>query len=384
MTADHTNASPPDSSGPRPRTAPTAAEVLGVPFLPPGAITVNSNRARAALGRVHAAMAPPPLRILEGLFGMLDHRVMVTLCEIGVPEALTRRTTVADLGERVGADADMLERLLRYAATRGWVRIDRRGRVKPTKVTRFLRCDHPGGWRSWVEFAGGDEIVAAVGALSVHEARSDGFAEVNGAPFFEWMAAHPDRWATFDQAMAAGAHMHALALVAALDWSATKNVCDVGGGTGELLACLLDLLPDVRGTVLDLPDVVGRSVEHPRLATVGGDAFVEVPGGFDTYLLVNVLHDWDDDAAGRILRRVVRAAGDRSRVIVVDGDRPTIPRADIAVATDVLMAALTGGGHERSPEEFARLGESNGLSHERSVRLASADFAHVFRTTARA
>ena len=362
------------------RTPPTVAEVLGVPFIPPSVVTRSGTRLRAALGRAHAAMAPPPLRILEGLFGMLDHRVLVALCEIGVPDALTAPTTVADLGKRVGADADMLERMLRFAATRGWVRIDRRGRVKPTKVTAFLRTDHPGGWRSWVAFAGGDEIVAAVGALSARQERVDGFAHVNGAPFFEWMAAHPDRWATFDQAMAAGGRMHALALVAALDWSTTRTVCDVGGGTGELLACLLDLLPEVRGTVLDLPDVVDRSVKHPRLATVGGDAFVDVPNGFDSYLLVNVLHDWSDDDAGRILERVVDAAGAQSQVIVVDNDRPTVPLPDVAVGTDVLMAALTAGGHERGPDEMVRLVEAQGLSHERSVRLASGDFVHVFRT----
>jgi hypothetical protein len=368
----------PTSNSARSRTPPTAAEVLGVPFVPPGAVALGGTRVRAALARAQAAMAPPPLRILEGVFGMLDHRVLVELCEIGVPDALTGPTTVADLGERVEADVDMLERLLRFAATRGWVRIDRRGRVKPTKVTAFLRTDHPGGWRAWVEFAGGPEVVAAVGAMSVRQGRSDGFAQVNGAPFFEWMAAHPERWTTFDQAMAAGGRMHALALVAALDWSATRSVCDVGGGTGELLACLLDLLPEVRGTVLDLPDVIGRSVQHPRLATVGGDAFVDVPSGFDTYLLVNVLHDWSDEDAGRILGNVVEAADVQSRVIVVDNDCPTVPLPDVAVGADVLMAALTAGGHERGPKAFARLGEAYGLSHDRSVRLASGDFAHVF------
>ena len=47
--------------------------------------------------------------------------------------------------------------------------------------------------------------------------------------------------------------MHALALAAAIDWSTTETVCDVGGGTGDLLAALLDLEPHLVGTVLDLP-----------------------------------------------------------------------------------------------------------------------------------
>ena len=54
-----------------------ARTILGVPSVPPGFVTDGVNRVRAALGVVHAAMAPPPVRILEGLFGLLDHRVLV-------------------------------------------------------------------------------------------------------------------------------------------------------------------------------------------------------------------------------------------------------------------------------------------------------------------
>jgi hypothetical protein len=326
-------------------------------------------------------MAPPPVRILDGLFGILDHRVLVTLCQAGVPEALTAPTEIADLAERIGVDASILERLLRFASTRGWVRVDRHGRVHPTAVTGFLREDHPGGWRAWVDFVSGTEVLAAVGALSADPSSTDAFAEVNGSPFFEWMSSHPERWAVFDRAMAAGAQMHALGLSKALDWTRPGTVCDVGGGTGQLLATLLDLEPNLRGMVFDLPDVVSRAVEHPRLSVEGGDALQHVPSGFDTYLLVNVLHDWSDADCRSILERTAEAANDQSRIVIVDSDRASTPRADIAVSADVLMAALTSGGKERNTDEFAAVARSAGLHHERSVRLVSADLAHVFRLT---
>lgn len=356
-------------------------DVVGVPVLPPGRVSVAGNRAREVVGRVHRTMAPPPVQVMEGLFGMLDHRVLVALCEVGVPDALTGRRTITDLAGEVGADEVLLERLLRYAATRGWVRIDRRGRVRPARVTAFLRSDHPGGWRAWVDFAAGDEVVAAVGRLSLQTGADHSFVVANGAPFFEWMADHPDRWETFDLAMAAGGRMHALGLAATLDWSPGEQVCDVGGGTGALLATLLDLVPGIEGTVLDLPGVVARAVAHPRLTAVGGDAFESVPAGFDTYLFVNVLHDWSDDDSVRLLRRVADSASPDSRVVVVDSDRTTVPRADIAVSADVLMAALTDGGKERDSSEFAELGRRAGLTLAASHHLPSADRAHEFRTS---
>lgn len=355
-------------------------EVLGVPVLPPGPVTVTGNRIREMLGRVHRSMAPPPVRILEGLFGILEHRVLVSLCEVGIPDALTGPCTVAELADAVGADEAQLERLLRLAATRRWVRIDRRQRIRPTRVTAFLRTDHPGGWRAWVDFAGGDEVVAAVGRLSPRADAGHPFVDANGSAFFDWMAEHPERWQAFDRAMAAGGRMHALGLAAVLDWHDSDRVCDVGGGTGDLLAALLDLAPSIEGTVFDLPDVVGRAVDHPRLTAIGGDAFEKVPAGFDTYLLVNVLHDWDDDDALRILQRVTEACGADARIVIVDNDRTSVPRDDVAVCADVLMAALTDGGKERDAAGFADLGRQAGLRLERSHRLPSADVAHVLRS----
>ena len=177
--------------------------------------------------------------------------------------------------------------------------------------------------------------------------------------------------------------MHALTLDAALDWSAARKVCDVGGGTGELLASLLELQPHLVGSLFDLPDVVARAVRHDRLTAIGGDAFKEVPSGFDTYLLVNVLHDWNDDDATTILGRVADAAAGGARIVVVDNERTASPRNDLAVSADVLMAALTNGGRERSTSEFTALGRRCDLRLARTVRLASGDLAHEFVTSRR-
>lgn len=252
------------------------ADVIGAPLLPPAVASAAVNRLRALVGRSHRSLAPPPVQILEAALSLLDHRAMVALCEAGVPDVLAQPATIPDLAERTSTDPDVLERLVRYGATRGWVRIDRRGRVRPTKTTQFLRSDHPGGWRSWVDFVGGDEVTAAVASLSASRA-VDPFAVANGSAFFEWMADHPDRWMVFDEAMAAGARLHGLGLAAALDWSSDSKVCDVGGGTGALSSTLLDLHPHLVATTFDLPSVIARSVEHPRLDAVGGNMF-EGPG----------------------------------------------------------------------------------------------------------
>jgi 2,7-dihydroxy-5-methyl-1-naphthoate 7-O-methyltransferase len=204
--------------------------------------------------------------------------------------------------------------------------------------------------------------VGALGRLGVGVRDGvDPFATANGLPFFEWMASHPGRSAAFDEAMEAGARMHGLVVAAALDWSGSRAVCDVGGGTGAFLAVLLEQEPHLRGAVLDLPAVIARARPHDRIEFVAGDAFAAIPTGFDTYAFVNVLHDWGDEDALRLLTRAREATDKGARIVVVDADRPRRPVDDVSLQTDLLMLALTPGGRERSADDFAAIGSRAGL-----------------------
>jgi hypothetical protein len=136
---------------------------------------------------------------------------------------------------------------------------------------------------------------------------------------------------------------------------------------------LLEREPHLHGVLFDLPAVVARAPAHERLSVVGGDAFTAIPDGCDVYLFVNVLHDWDDGDAARLLRNVPRG----TKTIVVEAERRTRPIDGITARTDLLMLALAPGGRERSAEEFARLARSGGGVVDRSVRLVSGDRAIV-------
>jgi hypothetical protein len=352
-------------------------DILGVPALPPAGATAVTERVRAAIAAVHRAMAPPPIRVLEGVFGLLDHVALSALCRLGIPDLLTGPTPTDELAAAAGAEPDVVERVIRYAAGRGWLRMDRRGRVRPNRTTRFLRSDHPGGWRAWVDFASGPEVMAAAAQLAADPSTADPFAAANGASFFDWYPAHPDRHAAFDAAMAAGGRMHGLVLADALDWSDIHQVCDVGGGTGALLRMLLNRQPHLHGVLFDLPEVAARAQRHGRLEVVGGDAFAGLPEGCDAYLFVNVIHDWDDVATVRLLQSVP----DTAQAIVVEGERRVRPVDNIALRTDLLMLALAPGGRERTTAEIGALAMEAGRALSSTVALASGDRAHVLEAS---
>lgn len=355
------------------------AEIVGVPALPPAGLVRVTASLRSRLSGLHRSTAPPPLQILEAVLGTLDTAALAAFCRLGIPDRIQGPMTVAALVDLLDVEVDELERLVQFAAARGWVRVAGDGRVRPTRTTAFLRADHAGGWRAWVEFASSPEVARAIAAFP--EACGTGtaaFEVAHGKPFFEWMSEHPDRHAVFDRAMDAGGRLHALALAAALDWRASHRVCDVGGGSGALLVGLIDAQQHLRGVLFDLPDVVARAHPHPRIEINGGDGFARVPSRSDTYLVVNVLHDWGDDDAITLLSNIAAVLPPGGRVIVVEGERPSRPRDTIATRTDLLMLLLTGTGRERTTAEFADLGARAGLRLDRSVDLVSADRAHVF------
>jgi len=358
--------------------APRVGDVVGVAMLPPPAAMPLVERARQRVAMLHRRLVPPPVRVIEALLAGVDTAALGALCALDIPDQLAGRMSISALAARVDADVAVVERLVRYAAARGWLRLDRTGRVAATSTTRFLRRDHPGGWRAWVDFSTGPEVFAALGVLANEPRSPDPFAAANGAPFFAWQPQHAERHAAFDAAMAAGGRMHGLALAAALDWSTIRRVCDVGGGTGEALRVLLAKNRHLRGVLFDLPAVVARAAPAERLEAVGGDAFAAVAPGCDAYVLINVVHDWGDDDAVKMLARVAEARLAGGQVIVVEHLRRARPLDGIALRSDLLMLALTAGGRERNDAEVEALGTRAGLALQRTVALASGDTAYVF------
>lgn len=145
-----------------------------------------------------------------------------------------------------------------------------------------------------------------------------------------------------------------------------------------MIADLLASNPSLRGILFDRPDVVDAAravLEQQGVASrcdlVGGDFFESVPAGCDRYTLQAIVHDWDDDAAARILTNVHAAMGTASRALVIEMVVPDHPYFDLAKVFDLEMLILTGSGRERTLAEFAALFGRAGLRLERTIPLPS-------------
>jgi hypothetical protein len=99
-----------------------------------------------------------------------------------------------------------------------------------------------------------------------------------------------------------------------------------------------------------------------RCQVVAGDFFDAVPAGADCYVLANVLHDWDDARAARILASCREAMTRQGRVLIVERLIPGDPAEAVPVLlSDINMLVLSPGGRERTNTEYRRLLQAAGL-----------------------
>ncbi len=358
----------------------TARDALGMP-VPPSWMARSVNRLRDALGLGRRKLAPPFIVTLEHLQGMIDNKALAVAVELEIPDRLQRGPARADeLAHDLGADADALNRLLRFLVSRGLLGATRDGRYRNNAVSDALRRDHPWSARNWVLFFGGDWHWKIWNEAKHSFLTGESAAKAaTGHEFFEYVnKVDPRAGEAFNGAMTEGSRLQGLLVVDAYDLSGVTSVCDVGGGTGAVMGDVLAANPALRGVVFDLPQLAEPARRHLAARGVGdrgefvaGDFFESVPEGHDLYTLFAIVHDWDDERCTTILHNVRQAMVAGGRVLVTEMPVPDGPAPSFAKVMDLEMLILTGSGRERTSAEYERLFAGAGFRVERRILLPS-------------
>jgi hypothetical protein len=295
--------------------------------------------------------------------GYLTTQLLYVAAKLDVAEALAGGPRDAEaVAGAVGAQPDALRRVLRSLAVEGVLDEGPDGRFGLTALGECLRSGAPGSLRGAIVARGDLYYGAAAGLLDAVRHGGPAFERVHGIGFFEYLSQHPEVGAAFQGSMTDRSRREAADVVAAYDFGGFRQVVDVGGGHGLLLEAILRAAPRSRGVLLDQPPVVARARERleaaglaGRCTFVPGDFFAPLPSGGDAYLLSRVIHDWDDDAAVRILARCRAAMGDGGTLLLVEAVQPERAlEQPAAIRMDLNMLMLLHG-RERTVAEYEGL-----------------------------
>ena len=292
------------------------------------------------------------MRLRELVFGAACAAAIRAAVRLGAADALGEEpATAEELAAAVRTEARPLGRLLRALASYGVFTEHPDGRFAHTAMSRMLRedapdslrnialwCTEPWTWDAWPLL---DEAVRT---------GKDVIADLYGKRFFEYLHDDaPESAAVFNKAMTRSSMQSARDVVDSLDLTGVATVADIGGGNGAVLAEILKAHPNLRGVLVDLAGPARNAPQHlqeegvrDRAEVVTANLFEPFPVHADAAILCDVLGDWEDADATRLLSHCAEAVSPDGRVLVIE----MLPEAgQMAVFTemDLRMMVYVGG-----------------------------------------
>lgn len=326
----------------------------------------------------------PQIHMIQLLTGFEVSQALYIVAKLDIATILSNGPqSLAQLAAETKADADALERIIRFLATIGIFRTSD-GQVEITELGLTLADGRPESVRYaalyFMETHYGPFGDLLHTALTGEPAATRYF----GRPFFDWISADPERVTVQNRAFANITTGLRAGMFEGYRLPDGAVVADIGGADGSMLVQLLTDSPDRGGIVFDRPEVVvaaeEKLAEHgltDRVRCVAGDFFESVPAAH-IYLLSYILHDWDDASCLRILRTIGKTAASGARLVLVEAVIPPGDTPHPAKGIDLTMLALVSG-RERTADEYRELLDAAGFTLDRVIP-SSTSFSFIEAT----
>jgi len=314
-------------------------------------------------------MGNPANTILEVSLSYTVPRCLHVIAEIGIADALgDNPLTAADLAASTGADAGALARALRLVSAYGIFEARSDGYVH-TAASRLLRTDHPQSMRSFVRWVGAPINWKGFELLGYSMRTGKPAAEqVTPGGAWAYLTQHPEFSSIFDEAMTGKAHGQIAGILSSYDFSPFKAIADIGGGRGHLLQAVLGAAPNATGVLFDQPHVVEQlaGTASARFKLQGGDFFKDALPVCDAYMIMQVIHDWNDAQSVEILSAIRRAAPVHAKLLLIEAIIPEDSNPSWVKMIDICMLAMLTG-KERSRREFEGLLAASGFRLDKVI-----------------
>jgi hypothetical protein len=293
--------------------------------------------------------------------------------------------TVETLAAEIVLSEDVLRRTLRALAQYGVFAETADGKFENTDLSEYMRCDVEASLREAILFLNHEASLRAW--LELEQSLKDGrshFADANGASLFALIAEDAKLNEHFARCMANLYGPEAGKIASGYAFGQFRTMIDVGGGQGHIMTAILSAHKAPKATVFDLEPTVVMARKFlrekgfaDRCNAVGGNFLVEVPSGYDAYILKSILHDWDDVQATKILQACRKAIPREGRLLIIE--EVMVPRQSVGNPHRFidLEMLVHFGGKERNAAEYSDLMTDAGFSLQRIVPIKDSFFSVI-------
>ncbi|NMC04333.1 MAG: hypothetical protein GYA24_03935 [Candidatus Lokiarchaeota archaeon] len=276
--------------------------------------------------------------------------------------------TIDNINASLRVDRDGLQRLVNALDVYRYVQISG-GLVALDEKGKILHDRLPHAPILWGE----DKYLAYSMADQAIRDGKTAYESCHGSGYFSAMQALQKDLVAHQAAFAEYARIDYRCIPDVVDFSAHPIIMDVGGGHGVLMDYITKACPGVKGIVFDRPEIIEITRRNmagffapDRIQLLEGDFFKSIPRVSSCIVMSRVLHDWNDDLAGKILQNAWAALPSGGRLYIIELLKIPGMRKDIGITLDLHMYLMTGG-KERTLEEYATLLRRSGFIVDHSV-----------------
>lgn len=331
-------------------------------------------------------VTPPPFRLLRIGSAFWQSRALDAAARLGIADEIgAEGTPVDELARTLEFHPDHLYRLMRLLAAIGVFTEIRKGVFRHSRMSQYLRRDHPHSLRPMI-LMHNDPIMTAPWMTGLVPSLREGgipFERAHGMDLFAFMDRHAAFDRLFSEAMRSVTALTGSDYLQDIDWRPFDRLIDVGGSTGDKARAILGMAPHLQALVFDRPQVIARAqtkveeIPQPtrnRISFLGGDMLKALPparSNRDVYLFMAIFHGMGDDEARRVLINLRTALGDhRPGILIVDMVAAETGLDPATAAVDMQMLVNTPG-RERTLPEWQTLFGSAGFHLVEIVALRS-------------
>jgi phospholipid N-methyltransferase len=311
-----------------------------------------------------------PKEILNLAQSFMECRILHTAAELNLFTILAKKPLSAkEVADKIGGDARGTGFLLDAVAAIGLLTKHDQTYCCESSISQLLSADSP------------DSILPMVLHMSHLWGRWSYLPEiVKGGPTareeFEF-SRNPQELRAFIGAMHSIGAPLAKQIVASVDPEASRNLLDVGGGSGTYTISFLRAVPEMRATIFDLPEVIEMARERlknegllDRTTLVPGSFYTdELPQGHDLVLISAIIHSNSLEENLDLYKKAFRSLNSGGRILIRDHvmEPDRVYPKDGAVFAINMLVGTSGGGCYMYEEIEAGLKEA-GFTRIRLLR----------------
>jgi acetylserotonin O-methyltransferase len=322
---------------------------------------------------------PDPQPVLFLIEAFRRSQVMFTAVQLRLFDELAASpSTAADLAQRLGLNADALERLLdtgvaldlfqreqgQYANTpMSDVYLTR---ASTESIVGYVEYSQRALWRLWAELPN---------AVREGTHRWEAVFGGQGELFAHYYKTEEEK-RQFLMGMHGFGRISSPQIARALDLSGFRHLVDLGGATGHLALAVCAQYPTLRATVFDLPQVlplaeemIAREGLSERVGITGGDFFAGPIPACDLVALGRILHDWTEEKIHRLLRKIHDTLPAGGGLLIAEKLLDSGKRGPLWGLLQTLNMLLVTEGKERTLAEYQAILTESGFGEIEHVVL---------------